>query len=45
LVTHDFAIVRRHADRVAWLRGGRLIEGDTATLMSPGHIAEMLELT
>ena len=44
LVTHDFGIVRRHANRVAWLRNGRLTEGDTAALMTPAHIAEMLDL-
>jgi manganese/zinc/iron transport system ATP- binding protein len=44
LVTHDLGIVRRHANRVAWLRHGRLTEGETAVLMTPEHIAEMLEL-
>lgn len=44
LVTHDFGIVRRHASRVAWLRGGRLIEGETAALVTPECIADMLEL-
>jgi ABC-type Mn2+/Zn2+ transport system ATPase subunit len=45
LVTHDFGIVRRHASRVAWLRSGRLTEGETASLMTTERIAEMLELT
>ncbi len=45
LVTHDFGIVRRHATRVAWLRHGQLTEGAPAELMSPEHVARMLELT
>jgi ABC-type Mn2+/Zn2+ transport system ATPase subunit len=45
LVTHDFGIVRRHASRVAWLWHGRLTEGEPAELMSPAHVAHMLELT
>ncbi len=45
LVTHDFGIVRRHATRVAWLWHGKLTEGTPAELMTPEHVARMLELT
>lgn len=45
LVTHDFGIVRRHASRVAWLWHGQLTEGEPAELMTPEHVARMLELT
>jgi len=44
LVTHDFGIVRRHANQVAWLHHGRLTAGDTATLMTAEQVAEMLDL-
>ncbi len=45
IVTHDFGIVRRHASRVAWLWHGQLTEGEPADLMSPEHVARMLDLT
>jgi ABC-type Mn2+/Zn2+ transport system ATPase subunit len=41
LVTHDFAAVRRHAERVIWLHEGRVFHGTAQELLTPEHMAEM----
>lgn len=43
LVTHDFAAVRRHAERVIWLHEGKIFHGTTHELLTPEHMAEIFE--
>jgi len=43
-VTHDFALVREHAQQVIWLRHGRVESGAAAELLAPQRIAEMFEI-
>lgn len=44
LVTHDLPLVRRHAQQVIWLHEGKVLNGTAAELLSPEHLAEMLEM-
>jgi len=44
LVTHDLPLVRKHAQQVIWLHGGKVLCGSTAELLSPERIAEILEV-
>jgi ABC-type Mn2+/Zn2+ transport system ATPase subunit len=44
LVTHDLPLVRRHAQQVIWLHEGKILNGTAAELLSPEHLAEMLEM-
>lgn len=44
LVTHDFAVVRRHADRIVWLNRGRVLQGSPEELLNPQRMAEILEM-
>jgi ABC-type Mn2+/Zn2+ transport system ATPase subunit len=44
LVTHDFALVRDHAQQVIWLHHGRVEYGATAELLTPQRMAEIFEI-
>jgi ABC-type Mn2+/Zn2+ transport system ATPase subunit len=44
LVTHDFAMVRDHAQQVIWLHHGRVEYGATAELLTPERMAEIFEI-
>ena len=44
LVTHDFTVVRRHAEQVIWLHQGNLLTGVPDELLDPGRMAEILEM-
>ena len=44
LVTHDFALVRDHAQQVIWLRHGKVECGATAELLAPERMAEIFEV-
>ena len=43
LVTHDFAVVRHHADYIIWLLEDRVFHGPAEELLAPGRVAEILE--
>ena len=44
LVTHDFALVRDHAQQVIWLHHGKVISGTAEELLTPKRIAEIFEI-
>jgi len=44
LVTHDLPLVRKHAQQVIWLHGGKVMCGPVVELLSPEHVAEILEM-
>ena len=44
LVTHDLALVRKHAQHVIWLHGGKALYGTTAELLSPEYMREIFEM-
>lgn len=44
LVTHDFAVVRRHADHIVWLHEGHVLQGTPDELLNPTRMAEILEM-
>jgi ABC-type Mn2+/Zn2+ transport system ATPase subunit len=44
LVTHDLPLVRKHAQQVIWLHGGKVRCGSAAELLLPEHMAEILEM-
>jgi ABC-type Mn2+/Zn2+ transport system ATPase subunit len=44
LVTHDFAVVRRHAERIIWLHQGKVLVGTAEELLNPRRMAEILEM-
>ena len=44
LVTHDLALVRKHAQYVIWLHGGKVLYSTTAELLSPEHMREIFEM-
>ena len=43
LVTHDFGVVRQHAEQVIWLHDGRAIHGTAEELLRPERMAQILE--
>lgn len=43
LVTHDFAIVRRHAQYVVWIHEGKLFCGPAEEILNRERMAEILE--
>jgi ABC-type Mn2+/Zn2+ transport system ATPase subunit len=43
LVTHDFAVVRRHADQVIWLHEGKVFQGTAHELLKPERMAQIFE--
>ena len=44
LVTHDFGLVRRHAQQVIWLYEGKFLHGTTDELLTPQRISEIFEV-
>jgi ABC-type glutathione transport system ATPase component len=44
LVTHDFGLVRRHAQQVIWLYEGKVQHGTVEVLLTPRRMAEFLEV-
>ncbi len=43
-VTHDFTLVRDHAQQVIWLRHGKVEYGAAADLLAPQRMAEIFEI-
>jgi ABC-type Mn2+/Zn2+ transport system ATPase subunit len=43
MVSHDISVVRRHAQRVAWLQNGNLNEGPSAEMLSRERLLEIFE--
>jgi ABC-type Mn2+/Zn2+ transport system ATPase subunit len=44
MVSHDIALMRRHAQRVIWLHSGKLTEGLTEQMLSRERVLEIFEL-
>jgi ABC-type Mn2+/Zn2+ transport system ATPase subunit len=44
LVTHDFALVREHAQQVIWLHHGKVVHGTVGELLTPERMAEIFEI-
>ena len=44
LVTHDFTLVREHAEQVIWLHHGTVVSGMAEELLTPQRMAEIFEL-
>ncbi len=44
LVTHDVPLVRKFAQQVIWLHQGKVLTGTASELLSPGRMAELLEV-
>ncbi len=44
LVTHDFAVVRDHAQQVIWLHEGKVLHGTADELLTPERMAEIFEM-
>ncbi len=44
LVTHDFAVVRHHAQQVIWLHQGKVLHGTADELLTPERMAEIFEM-
>jgi zinc transport system ATP-binding protein len=44
LVTHDFGMVRQHAQQVIWLYEGKFLHGTTDEMLTPQRMAEILEM-
>lgn len=44
LVTHDLPLVRKHAQQVIWLHGGRIFHGTAAELLTRDRMAEIFEM-
>lgn len=44
LVTHDFAVVRQHADFIVWLNQGVVLQGTPDELLTAKRMAEILEM-
>ncbi len=43
-VTHDYALLRDHAQQVIWLHQGRVVQGTADELLTPERITEILEM-
>ncbi len=43
LVTHDFGLVRQHAQHVIWLHAGQVIHGPADVLLRPERLAQILD--
>src|SRR5208283_1702223 len=41
-VTHDFALLRDHAQQVIWLQRGKVLQGTADELLTPERITEIL---
>jgi ABC-type Mn2+/Zn2+ transport system ATPase subunit len=44
LVSHDLALVRKHAQQIIWLHQGKVLQGPVAELLTPQRMAEIFEL-
>jgi ABC-type Mn2+/Zn2+ transport system ATPase subunit len=44
LVTHDFGMVRQHAQQAIWLHEGKVLHGATDEMLTPQRMAELLEV-
>jgi ABC-type Mn2+/Zn2+ transport system ATPase subunit len=44
LVTHDFGLVRRHAQQVIWLYEGKFLHGATDELLTPQRVTQIFEV-
>jgi ABC-type Mn2+/Zn2+ transport system ATPase subunit len=44
LVTHDFTLVRDHAEQVIWLLHGKVVSGTAEELLTPERMVEIFEL-
>jgi ABC-type Mn2+/Zn2+ transport system ATPase subunit len=44
LVTHDFTLVRDHAQQVIWLHHGKVVSGTAEELLTPKRMAEIFEI-
>ena len=44
LVTHDFGLVRQHAQQVIWLHEGKVLYGTADELLTPRRMAEIFEM-
>jgi ABC-type Mn2+/Zn2+ transport system ATPase subunit len=44
LVTHDYALIRHHAEQVIWLHHGQVLCGTPAELLAPERLAGILEM-
>jgi ABC-type Mn2+/Zn2+ transport system ATPase subunit len=44
MASHDLPVVRSYADRVIWLHHGKVLQGPSAELLTPGKIEEILDL-
>ena len=44
LVTHDLAIVRKHAQHVVWLHEGKVLHGTVAEIFTPERLAAIFEM-
>jgi ABC-type Mn2+/Zn2+ transport system ATPase subunit len=44
LVTHDFAMARKHAQRIVWLHDDKVLQGTVNELLTPERAAEILEM-
>jgi ABC-type Mn2+/Zn2+ transport system ATPase subunit len=44
LVTHDFAVVRRHARQVIWLHQGKVLRGTAEELLKPDRLSEIFAM-
>ena len=44
LVTHDFPLVRKHAQQIIWLHDGAVRHGTVGELFTPERMAEILEM-
>jgi ABC-type Mn2+/Zn2+ transport system ATPase subunit len=44
LVSHDLALVRKHAQQIIWLHQGKVLQGATSELLTRERMAEIFEL-
>jgi ABC-type Mn2+/Zn2+ transport system ATPase subunit len=44
LVSHDLALVRKHAQQIIWLHQGKVLQGTTSELLTRERMAEIFEL-
>jgi ABC-type Mn2+/Zn2+ transport system ATPase subunit len=44
LVTHDFSLVRDHAQQVIWLHHGKVVHGTAEELLTPERMADIFEI-
>ena len=44
LVTHDFGLVRDHAQQVIWLQRGKVLQGTADELLTSERMAEIFEM-